>query len=260
MFIKSNKSVLKPFRQPLHKRYFLKCSAASESTPETEQTHKTKQSEDLMERVKQYEPGVARFTEQQLDSKMNADVVSEKVQSLLKKKGHTVETVDAKISMFLLLQKGAILKKMDPSYKVLVGQTDKGTERPVYLTVGTLKDAFKKCGLSGKLRQFAAKYATEIASVAGAISTPGFLSNSLQRLPLAEGKKFPSEHKHWMADFQVNNPDCPEEVKALFEQLSERKRSQSKANAETTKTVMKKTSQAKKKAKKNTGRKKKSGK
>merc|ERR1712157_655835 len=96
--------VLKPFRQPLHKRYFLKCSAASESTPETEQTHKTKQLEDLMERVKQYEPGVARFTEQQLDSKMNADVVSEKVQSLLKKKGHTVETVDAKISMFLLLQ------------------------------------------------------------------------------------------------------------------------------------------------------------
>merc|ERR1712176_111227 len=62
------------------------------------------------------------------------------------------------------------------------------------------------------------------------------------------------------ADFQVNNPNCPEEVKALFEHLGERKRSQSKANTEMTKTAMKKTSQAKKKAKKNTGRKKKSGK
>ncbi len=185
----------------------------------------TTQFDILLQKAKTYDNRSTRFTDEQLDAKMNFDDISMKVQTLLKKKGYETRKEDCIIAIFQLIQKGGAFKNIDPSYNVLVGcPSNIDIEKPVYLTITILQEAFKKCGLEGKIRQFARKYASEIAKISKALNRPGMLTPALRRLPQNKAYKFPTQYVAWMSDFQSTNPECPFEVKILLNQLREYKR------------------------------------
>ncbi len=210
----------------------------------------------LLKKAEMYDHKVPRFADERLERKMDSDAVSEKVQRLLKKKGYPVTLEDSTIAIYQLIQKGGALKNIDPSYYVLVGPVITGTENPAYLTVAMLKDAFKKCGLDGKIRQFARKHASEIAKISEVLNRPGLLTTSLWELPLDEAQTFPWKSIAWMSDFQSSNPDCPVDVKVLLSKLAERKREMQILESKKT-NIAKSTFKAKKKT---APKKKKSGK
>jgi len=161
------------------------------------------------------------FTDTINEQKLQIETVSDKVVNMLKKKGHEVSQEQAATGIFLLVQKGACLKSIDPNFKVILNPQDL-TQKEVSLSVAQLLEAFKKCGLAGKLRQFARKYATDIANLSEAYNVPGILLLKYKKIHFTdeetletEKSNFPEDKAHWMSDFQFNNPDCPREVQLL---------------------------------------------
>jgi hypothetical protein len=169
----------------------------------------------------------AIFTDTINETKLDIQIISKKVVNILKKKGANITENQAGVAICLLLQKGACLKTIDQNFKVLVNPGDT-SDKNIFFSVAQLYDAFKKCGVAGKLRPFARKYATLIAQIAEQHNVPGILYNQYKNEhSIDNGKylkfKFPEESSHWMSDFQSNNADCPDTVKELDSAYRERR-------------------------------------
>lgn len=96
------------------------------------------------------------------------------------------------------------------------GGTSKRAQGSVYaisdsykLDLTQIRTIMKETGLKFTLRQWARTNASNIFKISAKYSIEGDLAKKLSR----EDESISTEEKYWMSNFQMDNPDCPSQVR-----------------------------------------------
>lgn len=103
----------------------------------------------------------------------------------------------------ILCQSGGTAKKCDGSIHASVDSTT--------FRLKTIRDIFQKNGLKNGLRKFARSKATEIFKVCKVAKLEGNLAKKIRSMSI--GSDWQPDFWIWASDFQVENTDCPQEVR-----------------------------------------------
>lgn len=107
----------------------------------------------------------------------------------------------------VLFHLGGTARKCDGNLSVeLFGRTTKLAE---------IRRSLRECGVAKSERKLARSYATEIRDICLQLGIPGNLSTKIQRSN-PEFEMFPITEATWLSDFQLENPDCPSELRKLI--------------------------------------------
>ena len=173
-----------------------------------------------------------------------ANKMTDHLNKTVQKNMEKVQPKDVAIALCQLAQTRGSLKNMDPQHFVFVHVEGVPIEKRPKLKVSTLQHVLKTLGIPRKAFQFAKQNATLIASVADHFNLP--------RLSLTKVRKFsrhtmmPDRQDHWFSDFQRDNPDCPDAVRALLVASDQEKRTR-ESQAQAAKARLKKRTKPKKK-------------
>lgn len=129
-----------------------------------------------------------------------------------------------------LFHLGGTARKCDGNLSVdLFGRNTKLAE---------IRRTLRECGVAKSERKLARSFATEIRNICLELKIPGNLCSKIQKT-YPELEIFSIEEATWLSDFQLENPDCPAELRKLIgnlfttERNSKQKNSSSNAKKET---------------------------
>lgn len=116
-----------------------------------------------------------------------------------------ISTKTAFVGICILCQKGGTAKKAQPNvYANIDGIT---------MTLGKVREVADSCGFkSYTLRQFARTFADEIYQISVIYGIDGDLSKKILRVK----NEIQDDFKPWLSNFQMDNMNAPEEVRALL--------------------------------------------
>jgi hypothetical protein len=150
--------------------------------------------------------------------------VLDKIQTDLKVK----DRLEALTIIAVLFHLGGTARKCDGNLSVeLFGRKTKLAE---------IRRNLRECGVAKSERKLARSFATEIRNICLELEIPGNLCSKIQKSD-PDLEIFSIEEATWLSDFQVENPDCPAELRKLIGNLFSSKTSSkpnnpsSKANA-----------------------------
>ena len=104
----------------------------------------------------------------------------------------------------IIIQKGGTSKKAQGNIYAIVNGTR--------LDLNTLREIAKKANFTFTLRQWARTYGTMIFKTCYAHGIEGDLAKKISR----NRPEIQDEEKIWLSNFQMDNPNCPENVRKLL--------------------------------------------
>ena len=106
----------------------------------------------------------------------------------------------------LLFQQGGTARSCDGNMSILIFNQE--------FKLANIRKILKDCSCNKGERKLARSLANEIKEIALIMEIPGNLYNKIQKKDFL--KNFTLEEKVWLSDFQVDNQNCPSELRTLI--------------------------------------------